>query len=85
MIDYQFLARGQDDFYRSESMNLYQDIREPMEAEVITARRKLRNDHGPDGTLSEPEQFVLIDGLYYGVAWIKSGQGFRREQLEVQS
>ena len=52
---------------------------------TITARIKLRNDHGPDGTLGDPQEFVLIDGLYYPKRWIKSGQGLRREQLELNS
>lgn len=75
-----WLANSQEDFYEMIDMQPLQTS-----AWIITARIKLRNDHGPTEQLSDPQEFVLIDGLYYPLRWIKSGQGLRREQLEVQS
>jgi hypothetical protein len=53
-------------------------------APIVTARIRLRNDDGPTGELSTPLEYALIDGKYYPLAWIKTGQGALPEQLEIE-
>lgn len=48
----------------------------------MVAKIKLRNDAGPSGELSEPKEFVVVDGIFYEKDWILSAPGLRADQLD---